>query len=84
MYIILKDYEWDMKHFVDYVEYYLYKKQRSSLFERFVALSLGAIARSEKTYDDYLKELDSLIDKTPKRSAEDIKSDFLDKFSKGE
>lgn len=71
-----------MRDFLEYINYYTYTKVRKQLFERYVANCVGVMARLEKTYDDFLGEIDGVYSKKNERTAEEIKADLLKKFNK--
>lgn len=65
-----------------YVRHYAEKKVRKSLFERYVATSLGAIARAEKSYDEVINDFEDRLYNKTKRTGADIKKDLMKKFNK--
>lgn len=79
---VFHEYNGSIDSWAYYVRYYAEKKVRVSLFERYVANSLGAIARAEKSYDDVINDFNDRLSNKPKRSATDIKKDLMKKFNK--
>ena len=65
-----------------YVRYYKENKIRKSLFDRYVANSLGAIARAEKSYDEVIESFEDRLYNRKKRTGADIKKDLMKKFNK--
>lgn len=76
------EYNGSMDNWSYYVRHYAEKKVRKSLFERYIANSLGAIARAEKSYDEVINEFEDRLYNRPKRTGEDIKKDLMKKFNK--
>ena len=76
------EYNGSINNWAYYVRYYMEKKVRKSLFERYVANSLGAIARAEKNYDEVITAFEDRLYCRKKRSATDIRKDLKTKFNK--
>lgn len=75
-------YNGEIDEWAYYVYYYTEQKARRSLYERYVANSLGAIARSKLSYDEVLKSFEDKISNKPKRTAKQIRKDLLVKFNR--
>ena len=78
------NYNGSIKNLPKYLLYYKEEQLKKSLYERYVANSLGKIANAETSYDDLLKRLENMNSYKPKRTANEIKQDLIKKFNNGE
>ena len=76
------EYNGSIDNWAYYVRHYAEKKVRKNLFERYVANSLGVIARFEKSYDEVITNFEDKLSGKKQRSATDIRKDLKTKFNK--
>jgi hypothetical protein len=79
---VFEGYNGSIDNWAYYVRHYAEKKVRKNLFERYVANSLGAIARAEKSYDEIVTNFEDKLSGKKQRSATEIKEDLITKFNK--
>lgn len=77
-------YSGSINNWLNYVYHYMKVKAEKRLYERYVANYLGKLIGAGKSYDDFLEELDNATSGKKKRTAKEIRQDFLIKFGKGE
>jgi len=79
---MLNSYNGSINCLLHYTKQYIIENSKKRLYERYTAGALGCLARFETKYDNLLDELENITIK-PKRTAENIKKDILQRFNGG-